>query len=184
MLIYKFAYNDVESKIKELENKYNITLPESYRLFLNKYNGGNTPKTKYNGKNFTADIRGFYGFGSFEFSFDKVDLSNWVSNDYLPFAVDSFGNTFIISIKEKTCGYIYFLDHEQKDKITFICNDFMTFIEESISEEIPTPRTVEQREAELISKGRGHIINDELRKLWQDEINKYSNREQELVTLK
>jgi hypothetical protein len=43
--------------------------------------------------------------------------------------------------------------------------------------------TVEEREALLIKKGKGHNINDALRKAWQQEIDKYANIVQEKVLI-
>lgn len=45
-------------------------------------------------------------------------------------------------------------------------------------------RSIKEREAALIAKGRGSIITDDLRKMWQDEIDKYGNMIQEEVILK
>lgn len=46
MLISKFSNNDVIKKIVDIEREHNIILPNQYKDFLCKYNGGYTPKTK------------------------------------------------------------------------------------------------------------------------------------------
>jgi hypothetical protein len=44
-------------------------------------------------------------------------------------------------------------------------------------------RTIKEREDALIAKGRGNIITDDLRKMWQAEIDKYGNMTQEEVII-
>ena len=40
-------------------------------------------------------------------------------------------------------------------------------------------RSIKEREDALIANGRGHVITDALRKIWQAEIDKYGNMVQE-----
>ena len=44
-------------------------------------------------------------------------------------------------------------------------------------------QSIEEREAYLVAKGRGDIITDGLRKMWQCEIDKYKDIMQEEVFL-
>ena len=48
MLISKFSSCNVQQRILDIEKQYHIVLPMQYRCFLYKYNGGHTPKTKFN----------------------------------------------------------------------------------------------------------------------------------------
>ena len=62
MLISKNVNDCICEKIKELELKYGITLSQDYKVFLIKYNGGDTPKTKFSRGEIKTDIRRFFGF--------------------------------------------------------------------------------------------------------------------------
>ena len=44
-------------------------------------------------------------------------------------------------------------------------------------------RSIKEREDALIAKGRGNIITDDLRKMWQAEIDKYGSMLQEEVVV-
>ena len=44
-------------------------------------------------------------------------------------------------------------------------------------------RTIEEREQDMIARGRGHIINERLRKMWQEEIDEYGCIKQENVVI-
>lgn len=47
MLISKFNLENIKNKVSNFEKTYSITLPEQYKNFLWKYNGGYTPKTEF-----------------------------------------------------------------------------------------------------------------------------------------
>ena len=102
--------------------------------------------------------------------------------EYLPIAFDSFGNSIAISMSN---GSIVFIDHEQSSAIKKIADNLTEFISKVKSNPISPKHTksVQERERDLISRGRGQIITDELRALWQKEIEKYSNIHQETVVL-
>ena len=47
MDISKFGINDFDNQIQNYCNKKKIVIPESYKSFLEKYNGGLTINTKF-----------------------------------------------------------------------------------------------------------------------------------------
>lgn len=67
-----------------------------------------------------------------------------------------------------------------------IAEDLKAFVKKCKSREINprAKRSIEECEANMIAKGRGHVITDTLRKTWQDEIDKYGNMVQEKVIIK
>ena len=185
MLISKFENTDTDNKIMNLENKYNILLPEQYKFFLCKYNGGHTPKTKFKVGKISSDIRGFYGVGNVELSLDTFEMKEWIQNQVLPIAIDSFGNYILIGLASENYGKIYFYNHEADKEIEFIEDDFVSFLKHCKSDKISesSKKSIKEREEELIQKGRGSVITDSLRKMWQKEIDKYGNMVQEEVII-
>lgn len=185
MLIAKFADGNMESRIEEFEKEYHITLPNQYREFLLTYNGGYTPRTKFKAGKESSDIRGFYGVGDVKLSFDSLEIGEWTKQGYLPIAVDSFGNYIAIGLNIFKNGKIYFGDHEKGYKMTCIAENLKIFMEKCKSEQISDKfrLSVEEREAALIARGRGDIITDALRQMWQEEIDKYKDMIQEEVVI-
>jgi hypothetical protein len=180
MLISKFG-NCSDKEINKLEEKIGIRLPDLYKDFLIRYNGGDTPKTKVKIGKTSTNVRGFYGLGNVSMSFEELDLNEWHDRKMLPIAEDSFGNYFSIDSN----GKIYFCDHEKVYSPVSVADDLKKFILRCKSDEISetAKKTVEEREAYMISKGRGHFVTDGLKKMWQDEYDKYSKMVQEEVKI-
>lgn len=67
--------------------------------------------------------------------------------------------------------------------LLYFVKDLRSFIKICNSEPVSSGavKSVEQRERELIEKGRGNIITDELRDMWRAEIAKYGAMDLENV---
>ncbi len=185
MLISRFSNNNAEERVVELESRFHISLPKQYRNFLCKYNGGDTPNTDLKAGRASTVVRAFYGFGEVYYSFDKMDLSQWIDHNVFPVACDMFGNEFVISIDEADYGSVYFADHEKGYKKSLVGADLKAFIAKCKSKKIDpyARRSIAEREADLIARGRGHVIDDLLRQAWQAEIDEYGNMVQEKVII-
>ena len=59
--IFPFDTTGVSDALVPFEKQYEFILPEGYRNFLLKYNGGNTLQTSFKIKKESSDIRAFYG---------------------------------------------------------------------------------------------------------------------------
>ena len=183
MLISKFEGTNIE-KIVQLEMGYGVELPSQYKNFLLKYNGGLTPETRFKSNKVSSNVRAFYGLGDVDFSLNSLDLQALISLDLFPVACDSFGNYVVLGIHGDVEGNVFFLDHEI-GKVQRIADDLKSFVKLCKSKRIsPDVRmSIEEREADLISRGRGHVITDGLRKMWQQEIDMYGNIVQERVVI-
>lgn len=190
LLISKFDNSEVEEGIKRIEYRYNIELPEDYKKFLLKYNGGKTPDTVFNTKKESSDIRAFHGVCNADKYYNiEENLSGNIADiyeekiekGYLTIAEDSFGNDICIGISEKKYGKIYFYDHEIQ-KFTKIYNDFKEFISKIKSEEFYMP-TIEERIAGRLELGVETAPDDPLIELWIEEIERYKDFTQEEVIL-
>lgn len=180
MLISKFSKCNVSPEIKAFEAAMDIELPVQLKLFLQKYNGGETPRTSFVCEDISSDVVAFYGVGNVKYAYKDVRLVCQDNLKYLPIAFDSFGNNILILIDT---GEIFFLDHETA-KISKLAENLRAFIVKCTSKPInpASQKSIQDREAELISRGRGHIITDALRKMWQDELDKYGAITQEDVS--
>ena len=183
MLISKFSNCDVKEQIADMEKRYEIILPVQYKSFLHKYNGGYTPETKLKSGKISSDVRGFFGIGDVKLSINTIELEEWLEKNVFPIACDSFGNYMVIGLRNDNLGKIYFCDHERGNKLKYIADDFKGFVSCCKSKKISeaSRRSIKEREEELIAEGRGSIITDGLRKMWQAEIDKYGNMIQEEV---
>lgn len=181
MLISKFKHCNVQQNITNIERKYDIVLPMQYKSFLYQYNGGYTPKTKFIIRGISSDLRGFFGVGDVALSLNKLKLGECLNHNLFPVACDSFGNYIMIGVSGEYAGNIYFCDHEKGNKAEYLAESFKKFVDCCKSEIIgETPvRSMKEREDALIANGRGHVITDALRKIWQAEIDKYVNIVQE-----
>ena len=67
-----------------------------------------------------------------------------------------------------------------------IGDDFKSFVKCCKSKKISeaSKKSIKEREKELIANGRRHIIDKALRRMWQDEIDKFGNMNQEQVKIK
>ena len=74
MLISKFSANNVETKIKEFETAKGIKIPEQLKMFLLKYNGGETPETSFSCGEESSDVAAFYGMGNVKYSYDSIEI--------------------------------------------------------------------------------------------------------------
>ena len=182
MLIVKNNNEKIEKLLIELEENIEFKLPNLYREFLKKYNGGETPNTSIKSNGVSSDVRAFYGLGDVKYNNIKTLEINEIDKILLTVAEDSFGNVFAIDLGEEK---IYFIDHEKENEISLVEESFSEFVSKCKSEEISeaVKRSPEEREQILIRNGKGANISDGLREMWKAEYEKYNNLCQEEVVL-
>jgi len=102
------------------ENKIDVRLPEDYRLYLKKYNGGLPEKACFyiQKKQIESRIHHMYGLNDGP-TYQKLDCvmkiyKGRIPNGVLPIADDPFGNIICIGIEKKCFGNILFWDHEKE----------------------------------------------------------------------
>jgi len=186
MLIVKNDNTGVAAAIEELERTYNIKLPDVYRRFLLKYNGGETLKTsvKESGKRTKEEIRCFYSINGEDNSFVQLSetgsLEEYLDRDLLPIAEDDYGNSFLLNLAKNSYGEVMFYDHE-KQKTKAFSKSFTEFVSNAKSE-IFRVSSIEERVARRLA--RGEEVTDELIEIWQEEIDSLKGiGEQEEVIL-
>ena len=171
--------------VTDFERSYRVDLPSDYEEFLVKYNGGESLDTEFHIKRVEADVDHFFGIVNVKYSVHNEDLPEWLERGVLPIAEDSFGNYIVMDVK-KDPGAVYFADHEEEFSFTPLTATFKDFIKRCHSEDVNlsgVTRSIADREAALIARGRGFVITDSLRRTWQAEIDKYTGVVLEKVKL-
>jgi len=185
MLIAKFDTKNIESDIKAFEEKYEFSFPEEYRQLLIKYNGGKTPRSQFRINKISSNIVGFYGLGNAELNFsffEKIDvLTDYLEDFVLPIGSNSFGDDIVIGIGPENYGKVFFYYHDRQKKYIELTDSLGHFVEKCKSEKLMPTRSIEERTASMVAKGRGELITDVLIKTWQDEIDESNLVQEELI---
>ena len=185
--IFPFDKTGVSEALAQFEENHDILLSEEYRTFLINYNGGNTLQTSFKIKKESSDIRAFYGFENadyeynFQYLIDHDFLSDYIEVDYLPIAEDSFGSHILLGISKQNYNLIAFFDHE-KQKIIPLHLSFKEFLT-TIKSRVCKIKSIDERIQKMKEVNSPVIVDDELKAIWQEEIDKYAGREQVIVRL-
>ena len=111
-----------ESNITDFENEYNIKLPDAYKAFLIKNNGGKPTPRKFNSvdKKITSRIMLFFPLGKFypknlANNYEVFVEGNKIPKNLLPIGEDPINNLICMSIDGKDYGAIYYwsMDYEE-----------------------------------------------------------------------
>ncbi|WP_276501883.1 SMI1/KNR4 family protein [Terrimonas pollutisoli] len=138
-------YGSVELElISQFESANDVVLPDDYKNFLLKYNGGE-PKPAIE-PTIKSDVQWIYGMVSepyFASLFQHLDtfqgrLPSW----YIPIANDSGGNLYVMSLYEENHGVIAFWSHENEaeegqadqyfDNMQFVAPSFTDFLNQLV----------------------------------------------------
>ena len=189
MLISKFDATDIEVYMEDFENKYKFKFPEQYKMFLLKYNGGETPESKFRINKVASHISGFYGLGeadeyhNYSFLEKTNNVTRFLKDDMLPIGYNDFGDYIMLGIGEDNNGKIFFYYHDRPKKYIELSEDFITFTKKCKSEKIGHIMTIEERKELLIKNGKEENITPEWIEAWQEEIDEYANIHQEELIL-
>lgn len=178
MLISKFKPIS-KDLIVQFEDVRGIKFPEQYKRFIEIYNGGETPCTSFKLNGISSDLKALYGIGTVKYSLNSVQIEDVNGVCYLPIGMDSFGNDIMIDLSS---GAIFFKNHEngQMEKIASELREFISGCKSKMIKK-SSIKSMEEREKDLIDRGRSHIITDALKSMWRNEIEKYSSISQEEV---
>ncbi|WP_193777990.1 SMI1/KNR4 family protein [Psychrobacter sp. FDAARGOS_221] len=130
------------SEIEAFEKKYSIKLPQEYRAFLSKYNGGTVdPDTfVFHDETDASSINYFLGIGLKEYYYNlsyTLDMfRDRVPDNLFPIAKDPGGNLILVGLSGNELGKIYFWDHEfeadgskpDMSNVHYLSSSFDTFL--------------------------------------------------------
>lgn len=127
-------------KIRQFEITYGISLPDDYKSFLLKFNGGYpSDDLAFNIEEDGTDsvLSHFYELGkstdeiqSLEECISDLVQTGFIPPNYLPIADDAFGNQICVGLSEEIFGQIFFWDHEGNDQtMVRVASNFQSFLE-------------------------------------------------------
>ncbi len=156
--IKKSKYCVTESDILKLEQEFKVSLPQDYKNFLLKYNGGNTNKVFYINKNNCEKFEGFDSdFWDIDMFFEinaendywelknrvrglLLDLKYSLRPNWCLWAIAlSCSRIFALSLNEEDYGAVYFIDTmaiEEELLYTKVEDTFTDFINNLIPDDI------------------------------------------------
>lgn len=118
-----------QNYIDEFEEKFAITIPDSYKSFLLKFGGGVPMKNHYikeveTSEVFDFEISAFYGKGidetTFDLGFSYVMTLGIIPRGLLPIADDGIGNYICVGHQNEYLNKIYIVWDTETDKLTDI----------------------------------------------------------------
>jgi hypothetical protein len=138
----KFGQIEIKD-IAQFETHNNISLPQDYKDFLLRHNGGR-PKPNIV-PSIKSDVQWIYGmvdepyYASISQHIDMFHkrIPSW----YFPIANDSGGNLYLMSLYQENHGLIAFWNHEGEtggdadqyfDNMTIVANSFSDFLNELV----------------------------------------------------
>lgn len=106
--------------LDQVEKRLNIQLPDQYRQFLLRHNGGTPTPNLFEcadgGGSFVHKFLAIHD-GPYD-NFERESLSFWanksVPDNIVPIACDAFGNYVCLSVSGADAGSIYFWNHEKQ----------------------------------------------------------------------
>ncbi|MCR5228152.1 MAG: SMI1/KNR4 family protein [Eubacterium sp.] len=189
MLISKFqTETGIHDELMRISNKYNLLIEHKYIYFLEKYNGGETPKTEYIFKRKKYDIRCFFGFDcervmyDFRFILNESDIIIMLKDKLFPIACNYFGDYYYLDCRNDLYNSVFLCYHDSDNK-ALIADSFESFIANCKSKKIGHIRSIEERINDMKKKGLEDKITETSIECWQAEIDKYSHIKQEIVSL-
>lgn len=129
-----------ENELNDFETQNGTKLPQDYRDFLLKFNGGKpNQKTSFNTSTKVTYFLGMHNGDYYASLYKHIEMyKSRLPFGTFPVATDPFGNLFIMSLHPESNGHIYFWDHEEEPEYQdghytancfFVANSFSEFVE-------------------------------------------------------
>jgi SMI1-KNR4 cell-wall len=118
-------------RIQALERDCGGQFPSSYRDFLRLVNGGRPVKRRFKfveaGRETESAVSWFFGDcdnATYDISKQLTILKHRIPNQFVPIAIDPFGNIILLFIGLPDYGAVFFWDHEREDPDNLTANLF------------------------------------------------------------
>lgn len=130
------AWTEVtDAQLAALEARFRLKLPDEYRKFLGRSNGG-TPVRKSFAEScvqYFLEVNGRDRHSDIEVRWNM--LRDRLPEHMLPIADDPGGNSVLILTRGPAIGSIWFWDHENPDEPIFLNNSFDEFLSSLVESE-------------------------------------------------
>lgn len=120
-----------EFDLRDFEDFYGVKLPQSFKDFYQKNNGGIPSVKHFENQRIAAFTSIKYGreSGKTETIMEVLQLADRLSDKFIPFAFDSGGWYFCINLNDPGYGRIYILPNGIEDSTPiFLSESFEAFI--------------------------------------------------------
>jgi hypothetical protein len=125
-----------ESEIGDVERKWHVRFPDTYRHFLLKYNGGiPSPDTVDvpGAPGSPTDVQVFFGVRrevpSSTLAWNREMFVDRIPGNFFPIACDSGGNLFCVSLNSDPEGAVHYCDLENSPGRSYlVARDFESFL--------------------------------------------------------
>jgi hypothetical protein len=120
--------------LSDLEMRIGFSLPEPYKKFLLKSNGGRIVPNNFQTVNNEIESGIHYMFGITDnANYDiESNYNNWAKNNpqrnLVPIAIDSLGNLILLSCSTPTYESVYIWQHDLEGNLYLIATDFNSFL--------------------------------------------------------
>lgn len=183
LLLSHFDTAEMETLVPAFERRLKADLPQQYRAFLLKNNGGETPNTRFRIGEVSSDLRVLYGLGAADprCHFDKLGKSRILQQGMLLIGENAWGDHIALKLSGEGAGGVYFRYHDRTPRVFLpLTEDFAGFLARCESRPLRV-RTLEERRAALRAQGREPT--PEIEALWEQEIRRLSGLHPEPVVL-
>ena len=185
MLIFKNKNQINEEIIEQFEKDNNLILPESYKKFLLKYNGGDTYETSFK----SIEISNMFGLNTGDI-YDLNTIIQYelperlaIEHDLLNICDSILGDCICIRINNPNDDSVWLKYHDRPSKPKKLADSFKEFIQKCKSEKIGHISTIEERWDRVTKAGNKDKITPRMVEGWQKEIDYLSSLIQEEVII-
>jgi hypothetical protein len=122
-----------EADVSHFEMSIAARLPDDYRDFLLRYNGGYPRPSKFRGGD--EVLSHFFGLWQkhADLNYELLAHRGFIPEGTIPIASDPFGNSILLEVARPNLGRIWFWDHERSGEpakaVSLLANSFTEFVE-------------------------------------------------------
>lgn len=122
-----------EIDVSHFEMGLAVRLPDDYRAFLIKHNGGYPDPDGFRGGDDVLNF--FYGLWQKhgDLNYEELSHRNFIPKEMIPIACDPFGNAVLLEVRGPHRGRVWFWDHERwgdpAGAVSLLAGSFTEFVD-------------------------------------------------------
>ena len=121
-----------EADVGHFEMSIAARLPDDYRAFLLRHNGGYPDRAAFRGG--TESVEFFFGLWQkhADLNYETLAHRGFIPAEMIPIASDAFGNAVLLEVRGPNRGRIWFWDHEMAGdparSVSLLAGSFTEFV--------------------------------------------------------